>query len=403
MSRVWLIARHQFGQEASKRSFWLLLLMLPLFMTLMIGYGYVISLIEEGKTALGFVDPAGFIVETEIENADGKAELIEYPSEDSAEAALKAEDITAYYVLSTNFARDQKAEYVYVKHPPSRVTRYFNDVLRSNLLAGQAPEVVERSLSGANVTIRATEINREYKGGNPNVGHFLPLIGAAIVIFLVMTTSGYMTEVLVEEKVNRTMEIMISSVSTSQMMAGKILGGLAIAFLQLVTWLVFLIGAVWLGANVLEVSWLQEMTPVWPDVGKVIVVALPVYLFIASLMSILGSMVSDSYGAQQAGPIGAVTMFLPVYLLEPIITNPNGPLAIFLTLFPTTSVLTVALRSLVEIVPGWQIATSAGITLVLALATIWLAGKVFRMNMLRYGKPVKIREMLSRKKVVNTS
>lgn len=91
-----------------------------------------------------------------------------------------------------------------------------------------------------------------------------------------------------------------------------------------------------------------------------------------------------------------VFLFLPIYFLVPISANPNGPLALGLTFFPTTSIATVALRSLFVEVPTWQIAVSAAIALSTAIVLIWMAGKAFRLTMLRYGQRLRLAELFRR-------
>ena len=97
-------------------------------------------------------------------------------------------------------------------------------------------------------------------------------------------------------------------------------------------------------------------------------------------------MLSDPNEAEQIGPVSMLLIFLPVYLIPVIFNNPNGTVALILSFFPPTSLVTIAMRSLVMIVPMWQIGLSVLISLIGGIFLIWLAGRAFRMSMLRYGK-----------------
>jgi ABC-2 type transport system permease protein len=324
--------------------------------------------------------------------------LVPFDTPQAARAGLEAEQVDAYYLLSADHAGTHQVELVYLKPPHPTATRHFQDVVRLNLMAGQPPAVAERALSGANLTVRATESKRDFPGGGPSADQLVPLVAAAIYSFLVLTTSGYMMQVVVEEKENRTIEIMVSSVSPAQMMTGKIAGALGIALMQLAVWLAFLAGAKWLGGTVLEIDWLQNVNPNWRDMLSIIVVALPSYLCIAALMTIVGTTLVGSQEAQQAGPLFFMLLFVPMYLLVPITKNLNGPLSLGLSLFPLTSVVTIAMRSVLAEIPGWQTALSAITALVSGTVMVWLAGKAFRMNMLRYGQRLKWRELLTRRR-----
>jgi ABC-2 type transport system permease protein len=225
----------------------------------------------------------------------------------------------------------------------------------------------------------------------------VPLLAAGIFAFLVLTTSGYMMEVVVEEKENRTIEVVISSISPGQMMAGKIAGAIGIALLQLAVWVAFLAGAAWLGANVLGVRWLQDMNVNWRDAGLIAAVALPTFVCIAALMTAVGASLAEAQDAQQITPFVFLALLLPLYLAIPLAKDPGSPLAIGLSLFPVTSVTTLAVRSLFCVVPAWQFWLSAAVSLVCAAGAVCLAGAALRVGMLRYGKRLKWRDLLRRR------
>jgi ABC-2 type transport system permease protein len=394
MSKVWLIVEQHFRQEVLTRSFLIVLFSMPLFLSFTIGLGYLTTRLERKSTTLGYVDQAGLVVSTQVPSGRDEVKLLPLQTREAAQAALEAGQIAAYYVLPADYRQSHKAELVYFQAPPYSATSYFSDVVRRNLLAGQSPAVVERMLSGASVTVRAIKSNRYYPDGGPGAGQFLPLLASAIFAFLVLTTSGYMMEVLVREKENRTVEVIFTSVSPGQMLAGKIIGTVGIALLQLTVWAVFLVGAVWLGSHVLAISWLQNVHLNWRDLLLILAVILPTYLFIAALMTMIGTTLVESQEVQQVGPLLFLLLLLPIYLVIPLIQNPNNPLAMGMSLFPITSVMTLAMRSILWEVPLWQFALAAAIALACGLITIWLAGKAFRVGMLRYGQRLSWRDLL---------
>jgi ABC-2 type transport system permease protein len=396
MSKIWLIARHHFLQEATKRSFLLVLFSLPLFLLLSMGLGYMASEAEKGVATLGYVDQPGVLTSVTAESEDGDIRLVAFDAAADARDALDAGQIDAYYVLSPDYAVTRQTELFYYSYPAYSALRTFEDSLRHNLLAGQPPAVTQRVLDGPHLTVHATDTGRDYPSSGPTSGQTLPLIIAVMFAFLVLTTGGYLMEVVVAEKENRTIEIVISSVSTMQMMTGKILGAVGIALMQLAVWVGCLLGAIWIGGSVLEMAWLQTVTPNWGDILVVVIVALPTYLCLAALMTMLGSTLVDSQEAQQIGPFFFLLLLLPVYVLVPIATNPNGTLALIFTLAPFTSIVTMGLRSLFAVVPAWQAAAATAVNLGLAAVLIWLAAKAFRLSMLRYGQRLRLRELFAR-------
>jgi ABC-2 type transport system permease protein len=139
---------------------------------------------------------------------------------------------------------------------------------------------------------------------------------------------------------------------------------------------------------------------VWATLIPIILVAFPTYLFIVALMASIGSTLTESQDAEQLGPLMFLILLLPVYLFLPISSNPNGLLALLLSFFPGTSVVTMAIRNIFIEVPTWQILAALAIAIMSAVGAIWLAGKAFRMSMLRYGQRLKLVEIFSRKETI---
>lgn len=403
MSKMWLIAQYHFLEEARKRSFLLVLFALPLFMVFAIGMGFVFSRVHQEQTMLGYVDLIGLLVDPDAGPAEPDVTLIRFETEADARQALEAGEIDAYYLLPATTqasSAPRPASLIYFEPPPYVAARYFENLARRNQMAGQPDLLVERLVSGASVTVRATRSNREFPNGDPTVAHFLPLLAAGIFSFLVLTTFGYLGEAVVTEKENRTMEVVITSVSAGRLMAGKILGGLGIALLQLLVWLACLLLAVVVGGTLLQIEWLQSIDPHWRDVAMVAIVALPVYLCLAALTTALGATLLEAQEIQQLGGLAFLVLFLPLYLIIPLVQEPNGPLALAFSFFPLTSVATIALRSLLIEVPTWQIGVAAAVALICGLCMVWLAGKAFRLSMLRYGQRVRWRELFRARQAV---
>jgi ABC-2 type transport system permease protein len=291
----------------------------------------------------------------------------------------------------------RQAQFIYFEPPPYSAARTVTDLVRRNQMAGQPAALVERAIAGAHVTVRAGESGRAYPGGDPTLSHFLPLIAAGMFTFLIVTTFGYLGEAVVIEKESRTMEVLVTSVSPGQMMAGKVLGGLGIALLQIMVWVACLVLAVVVGGGLLGIDWLQNLEPGWRDIGVVFAVGLPVYLFLAALTTALAATLVETQEIQQMGGLAFFLLFSPLYLLVPLIQAPNGPLALALSFIPFTSVASIAARSLIIEVPTWQVAVAAAIALACGIVTVWLAGRAFRLSMLRYGQRLRWRELLSRR------
>jgi len=397
MSRAWLIARHHLWQEGSKRSFLLVLFSLPLFLTATIGLSLLLVRAKEKPVMLGYVDPGGFLAGAEPVDAGANVELLPFATEAAAQTALEEGEIAAYNLLPATFPERQEVDLVYYERPPWAAQRAFIDTVRAQFLAGHDPAVVARALAGPEIVVQPAEAGRAFAASGPRVSDFIPLLVAAVFGFLIMTTSGYMMEVLAAEKENRTMEVMITSVSPGKMMLGKIGGALAIAALQLLVWVAFLLAAVWVGGGLLEVGWLKDVEPNARDFLQMLIVAVPVYLCITALFTTIGATLTEVHEAQQVGPLFLILLYLPIWILLPLAGNLNGAVAVALSLFPPTALTALGTRMVFIAVPWWQIGLAAAIALAGAVALTWLAGKALRLNMLRYGQRLRWRELLGRR------
>jgi ABC-2 type transport system permease protein len=392
MSKIWLIARHQFRKEAGKKSFLVVLFSLPLFVAFTLGFGYLMSRLDNKTTWLGYVDQAGILVQSEVE-AEQDVHLVPFATPEAARAALESGQISAYYVIPPGYSGGGEVELVFFEPPSGAAGRTFRDVVRLNLLAGRSADIVERALTGATLTVQASETGRTYPGGGPEPGQLMPVAVALIFAFLALTTSGYMAEAVVEEKENRTMEIIVTSVSPGRMMNGKIVGALGIAGLQLAIWIVFLAAAFWLGQLLFDSEWLRQFTLEWRDLGLILLVALPSYVFLAAAMTAIGASIVENQEAHQVGPLFFLVIFMPTWLLIPIANNPDGPLALIFSLIPGPSVVTLAIRNVFTQVPAWQYGAATAIAAMCAVAMMWAAGRAFRISMLRYGRRLHWREL----------
>jgi ABC-2 type transport system permease protein len=140
---------------------------------------------------------------------------------------------------------------------------------------------------------------------------------------------------------------------------------------------------------------LQGISVPWPLLGIVALFFLPSYALVAGLMTAIGSAVTEVRQGQQIAGIVNLLFVAPLFVLPVLIETPNSPLAIGLTLFPTTSFVTVTLRWALATIPMWQMVASWGILVITALLSMWASAQVFRLGMLRYGQPLTPRVLLA--------
>jgi ABC-2 type transport system permease protein len=228
------------------------------------------------------------------------------------------------------------------------------------------------------------------------VNQFLPLLVGVAFMFLLFMSSGYLLGTVAEEKGNRTIEMLVTSVSTSQLMGGKVAGVVAVSLTQFVAWITFAVLVVLVGRDFLGMRFLDDLSLDVRVFAPIMSLFVPAYILYAALMATVGATVAEPQDGQGVMGVFILLSMVPVWLLQPIIEHPNGPLAIGFSLFPTTALPTMSFRVAFSQVPLWQMVTSFGILLLSACAAVWMAGRAFRLGMLRYGQNLNWRELLGR-------
>jgi ABC-2 type transport system permease protein len=399
MKKTWRVAWHEYQRHVFNRRFLVGLLSVPFLMVVLVGLIFLLISMENDTKALGYVDQSGLLVHPlpapPVEKPDKTVQIVAYPDEAAAGAALQADEIQAYYLIPADYLSTGRLKVVHIQPVKSPASSQFYNFLAVNLLSGRDASIAERILSGDEIIVRSVDGSREISSEIGWFGIFVPILAAIGFIIAMFTAGGYLMQAVVEEKENRTMEVVLTSVSPNQFMAGKIIADVSIGLTQILVWLVFIIIGVRAGAQSIEFLQAIQLSP--QIVLLCLVILLPTFVMVSAFMALVGATVSEAREGQQMTALISLPIWIPYMLIGVIIENPNSPLAIGLSLFPLTSSLTMLLRQGVTIIPTWQIATSAAILVISAIGSIWLAGRAFRLGMLRYGKRLAWREIFARR------
>jgi ABC-2 type transport system permease protein len=400
ISKLWRIAQHEYRRNVFKRSFILALLSVPLMIVLNVGVGFFMASREVNNTPVGYVDHAGLLAEpvpAPVTGSANRVELIPFDSEAAARTALEAGEIQAYYVVAAHYFSTRHVELFYLEAPGNNATRQFYDFIQINLLASRSSlgaDVARRAaLLGDQVTVRSLDGSRHVPSGGPTFGIIMPLLIGFAFVFLLLMNSGYLMQAVADEKENRTMEVVATSASPTQLIGGKVLGVVAVSLTQLVVWTLTSILAIAV-AHHLGIDWLQDLSLDWGTVLAAAGLAIPAYVMACALMAAAGAMIVSANESQAAGMPFAVLHLAPLYLAWAIVMTPNALLPTILSFLPFTALLAVTLRNIFTAVPFWQVAASIAIQTACAIGAIWLAGRALRLGMLRYGRRLRLRELL---------
>ena len=397
MHKFWLIFRHAYLRQVRTKRFLFGLLSMPLFVLLMIGVGMIAVRLQLKLDPIGYVDHSGFLTNPVSLPDRGSffnpnLAIIPYSDETSAKADLQAKKIQAFYVISADYLQTGAVERLALDRPGENANAQFIEFLRLNLLKNQSEEIANRVLNGSSIITRSMDGSRSVS--EESILSFILPFSAGLMFILVISFSGrYLLQAVVEEKENRTMEILITSVSPEQLMAGKTIANLLAGLTQLVAWLGFGFLTLSVAQSIFHFGGAEPLN--FGQVGLLLLILIPAFVMVAAMMTAVGATITEAREAQQISGFFILPMVAPYWFMNSIMSNPNSALSVLLSIFPIISPVTLPIRIFFTIVPAWQVILSIGILIASAISALWLAGKIFRMGMLRYGKSLSLREIFS--------
>lgn len=399
MHKMWLVLKYEYLRHVKKKRFILAVLSVPLFILVIMGISFLSVLFSIDNTPIGYVDQSQFLANPVMLTQGGSdpfeknLEIIPFDTEQAAQSALDQGQIQAFFILPPDYLDTGDSKLVSKEIPGSEVYNDFRLFLRKNLLKGYEPQIADRVLEGADVELVAMEGERERSSANV-LSIILPVVAGILFMLAVNISGGYLLQSLVEEKENRTMEIIVTSISPTQLMAGKIIGNLSVGLTQIIIWLFFAaIGIVFVLRTFpsLQSAQIDSFFLI-----IMILTFLPAFVMVAAMMAAIGASSSETKEAQQIAGLFTIPIALPFWFITAIMSNPNSPFSVFLSIFPFSAPVILPMRVALSAVPTWQIVTTILILIVAAIFSLWLAGRAFRLGLLRYGKRLSLKEILQK-------
>jgi len=389
MRKFWRVLSHEYLRHVGRKRFILALLSVPLFMLVIFGVSILTAFLMIDNDPIGYVDPSaalnGAVFRPEKSGLFADSEILLFPDEQAGLEALRQGEIQSLFILAPDFLQSGGTRLVSNHDVNDSDTSAFRKFMRAELAAGLPEEVGERVIKGPVMTVRALEGTRAAQESvSQIISLAIPFATAMLFMYAVSTTGNYLLQALVEEKENRTMEIVVTSLSPTALMAGKILGNMLVGLTQLVFW--FGLGGALLAIGLLVLPFLTGMTF---NLGVAVVslgLWLLAFILISALMATAGVAATESREAQQLSGAFSLLFVSPMWFMAVLINHPNGTISTILSLFPLTAPISLPIRMGVADVPGWQIVLAYALMIGAVVLAFHLAGRAFRLGMLRYGK-----------------
>ena len=338
----------------------------------------------------GYVDLAGLIQTLPGDMPAGRA--VEYPDQATAQAALDAGNLTGYYIIAPDYVQTGDLTYVTEEHNPLSggvISDPMEWILLVNML-GDDVQLAGEVLNPADVELTTLAPAEEENVEDNWIVELFPTLMVLILYMVILMPAGMLVNAVTDEKKNRVMEVLLTSVSTEQMISGKIL---ALGLLGLVQTALYL-GVMWavitFGGQPLNIPPGFEI-PTGLAVWSVVYFLLGYAMYGAQLAGV-GALAPDAKETRAANLVVMSPLIVGYMFNIVIITSPNGPVALALSLFPLTSPIAMIARMAITEVPLWQSVLAVVLQALTAVLIVRLVARLFRAQHLLSGQPFSVRE-----------
>ena len=434
MSNFSIILKREYLTRVKKRSFLIITFLGPLlFAALMITPSLLMLNSDkmESKKSIAVLDETNWF-DGAIENTDANTFIYQDMNENvDSLKKLVFEGIydAVLYIPATTLSVPVNAKLYSNKQIPmtlsSHIEREMKQVVEHKklLASGIDPAVVKATKANINIaTIRMDEESGE-KTSYAEIEYIIGFVLAFVIYFAVFLFSSQVMRGVIEEKTNRIIEVIISSVKPFELMMGKIVGIALVGLTQIVLWVVltvaiyFVASGVILGPEIMspsgtvmteQIEQITEMSKGQDVMLEAVNMVQSInfsailwsfllyfvfgYLLYAALFAAIGGMVDNETDSNQFSTIVSIPLIIAIVCAPTMVNNPDTSLGIWLSMIPFTSPVSMMLRVPFG-VPYWQVAVSIVLLILTFILITWLAGKIYRTGILMYGKKPSFKEI----------
>ncbi|HEX6939284.1 MAG TPA: ABC transporter permease [Longimicrobiales bacterium] len=419
MSRIWSVVKREFNEMVRTKAFVIGTVLVPVFMIGIFALQIVflrsgggersVAIVAEGDEALARAVAAALAAapggSDDAERTRFQVEVV--PAGDAPDAVraalverVRAEELDGYLWLPAGVIDGAKPLY------EGRNATNFDEMGRVEAAVQQAVQAVRLRNAGidpaqvaaalARVELEAHKIGGRAASGTPAALVVLTyVVGFAVYLAVIMYGTAIARSVL-EEKRDRIVEVVISSIRAEQLLAGKVVGIGAAGVFQLLIWIAF--GAlVQMRGGAIAARFGATM-PELPDI-PLSVVAVFVFFFLAGfflyagLFAAMGAMATTDQEAQQLQFPVILPLLVAFLMMSSVLQDPDAAVAVAGSLIPLTSPVVMPMRAVIGEVPAVQLAGSAALSLGTTLAILWLSARIYRIGILATGKRPSAKEV----------
>ncbi len=412
MSQVWVVVRREYLERVRTKGFVIATLAVPLIMMGLMAFSIFMGVrSQQSEREMALVDYTGALgasVAADLDQAGWEIEVAEPSAGAAAELERRLEDdeIQAYLILDDVTAAE--GAFVYrSKDGPGRVFRAISErvvaeaALSARLAGMEDPAGLRQLLGGGELEFQALRDEDDGEAVDEGVSLVVGFAGAFLLYITMLIYGAYVLRSVLDEKTNRVVEVVISSIRPWQLMLGKILGVGAMGLTQLGIWVAFVavlaLAGLPLAAARVPIENVDLLQAVLPGVGVLLLFLVYFvlgYFLYAALFAAVGAMCSREEEAQQAQFPLVMLLIVPLMLQMNTINGRGFEWIEWVALFPFFSPILMFPRAAAGAVPAWMTALSLLLMAAAIAGTAWVAGRIYRTGILMQGKRPTLKELV---------
>lgn len=410
-SSLSLVISREFVQRVSRKSFIITTILMPVLMlALMVAPALVMSLSTPSEKRIAVVDRSGAVM-TALKNTKS-IKFCPFDPETDIDM-LKADDNYYGVLVVGESIIDTPSDVRLFTHEAasidvetgisSQLSDIIEDVRVSRYGIADLRNIIDSI--HAEVYIFSERIGEEQSASS--IMSYALGIAMTFILYMFLLIYGQMVMTgIIEEKNNRVLEIVVSSVKPTNLMLGKIIGIGLVATVQVLIWAILICGAsIWVmpwvstamagaDADVLRiVAQLGNVGYILSLFAWLLLFLIGGFLFYSSIFAAIGSAVDNIQDASQLTSIVVVPIVLGLVMAMSVVSDPNSAMAMWLSYIPFTSPMVMLARVPFGI-PTWQILTSLVTLYLSTMFMVWLAAKIYRVGIFMYGKKPTIKDLI---------
>lgn len=425
MRNAWLIFKREYVERVRTRSFLVLTLLAPAIMTALMILPAKVATMGGGPQHFVIVasnQPFGDAVRQQLlaapsadddEENPGAADTTKKKSEEQyvidvdvnatdAERAVLRDKVSnraidGYLWLTDDAMADRKITWYSREMMSFRERTWLNDavnhVIQQQQLSHQGMTAAQTDQLLQTVKVQPVRIERGREAKGSGMGRFLEIVVMVMLIYMAVLLYGIsvMRSVL-EEKTSRIIEVLLSSASSTELMAGKLLGVGAVGLTQILVWII-MAGVVALPSLAAQPNFAElQISPA--AMAAFAVFFLLGYLLYSTMYATIGAITATEQEGQQLQFLIVIPLVLSVFMLTPAIRTPDAAVVVWMSMVPFFAPIVMYARIVVQTPPLWQILLSLALLIGTVAGLVVLCARIYRIGVLIYGKRATLPEIL---------